>query len=339
MIIEIKYSKTYSLIYDIIGIGRLVHNDDGFLDYMSEYSFYNNDIEYYKSLISKVVDPNKNISAVFYQYKDQSVAKTIFRDIQFKDDIIKTELIENFYNIFSDIDYILSVVNQIYFPEMTLNKVSIPTKSELYNKFLIMPITKDVENSLYLLFESPYDFCKILIDELKKYNKILNKIYTTNNSEITEFISEFKTLRFESYNKYINGNIKNFNMIKIGFIFTNLNLVRYNNHIKDTFVLFLGKNSYKFIDKNYAPKFDIIKFKQLLSDETRINILRMLKEKDMYGNEIANNINIKRNTIMYQLDLLTRENVLNFYIKNKNIYYKINNDYFKEADGYIKEFV
>lgn len=338
--IEIIYSKTYSMIYDVIGLGRLIHNDEDFLELLAINPIeYNNDIAYYKSLINMVNNPNNDVSSMFYLYKGNTVLKVIFEDLHEDDKLIKIESMQDFYNILSDTDYMFSIVNQIYFPELVLTQNNLPTKSELYTKFLVMPLSNDVEKSLYIFFEDPCNFCKSLISELKKYGKVIDKLYILNKSEIVDFKSTFIQDKIDIYNKHYNSNLREFKTIIIGIVYTNIYLIYFSKHLNDKIFLFLGKNSYTYIKKDISPKIDIIKYTQVISDEIRLKILYLLKTQDMYGNEIAKKLNLKRNIIMYHIEILVKENIINFHIKDNNIYYKINKNYFENIYQYIKDFV
>lgn len=342
-IIEVVYSKTFSMVYDIMGLGRLIHNDDDFLELLTQNSTdYYNDIAYYKSLINMVETPNKNVASMFYQYNDTSVVKVIFSDIQNLDTISKIQYVKDFYKILSNPDYILSVVNQVYFPKYIINSDELPTKSELYGNFLVMPLSQDIEDSLYLFFENPYNFGKMFISELKKYSMVIEKLYTINRSEITKFRSTFLKNKIDIYNKHFNGTLNNYQTIKIGITYTNVDIIYYNRWIKDTMILFLGKNSDKLFSKDSLPEAGVIEaatLRKIISDKTRLKILKLLKNKDMHGNEIAEKVSVKRNLVKHHIDLMTRENVLSFYIKDNNIYYKINSEYFQRIYNFIKDFI
>lgn len=336
--IEVIYSKIYSLIYDIIGLGRLIHNDKDFIELLALNPIeYNNDIEYYKSLIDMVDNPNEDVSSMFYLYKENTVLKVIFEDIQINNIISTIECIQDFYDILSEPNYLLSFVNEVYFSELKLDPNALLTKSELYTEFLVMPISKEVENSLYLFFEDTNEFCNLLIEELKKYGKIINKIYNINKSDVNNIVSSFQGGKIEKYNKYFNSNIKDFKTIIIAVSYTNLYFIFIN--VKEKFILYLGKKSLNIINQDLYQVIDITKFNQIISDEIRLKILELLKKQKMYGKEIADKLNIKRNIAMYHIDILVKENILKFNVGEKNIYYEINYDYFQNIYEYIKDYI
>ncbi len=61
-----------------------------------------------------------------------------------------------------------------------------------------------------------------------------------------------------------------------------------------------------------------------LSDETRLNILRLLSKRPWYGNEIAEKLNISNSTVTHHMATLILNNLVSSYRQEYRIYFKLN---------------
>jgi len=67
-----------------------------------------------------------------------------------------------------------------------------------------------------------------------------------------------------------------------------------------------------------------------LSDETRLNILRLLSKRPWYGNEIAEKLNISNSTVTHHMATLILNNLVSSYRQEYRIYFKLNTKKVKE---------
>lgn len=61
-----------------------------------------------------------------------------------------------------------------------------------------------------------------------------------------------------------------------------------------------------------------------LADETRLDILRLLDNREMNVNEIASHCTVSRPTISHHLQIMKRARILTSRKEGKEIYYSIN---------------
>lgn len=66
---------------------------------------------------------------------------------------------------------------------------------------------------------------------------------------------------------------------------------------------------------------DVIK---ALADETRLDILRLLGNREMNVNEIASNSTVSRPTISHHLQIMKRARILTSRKEGKEMYYSLN---------------
>jgi len=77
-----------------------------------------------------------------------------------------------------------------------------------------------------------------------------------------------------------------------------------------------------------------------LSDETRVEILNLLRNGEMNVNEIADNCRVSRPTISHHLQIMKRAGVLSSIKDGKEVYYSINmhklSSFAQEILSYVK---
>jgi len=68
-----------------------------------------------------------------------------------------------------------------------------------------------------------------------------------------------------------------------------------------------------------------------LADETRLNIISLLAEKTMYGNELAEKLNLSNATISHHVSKLLMNKIIQAKKKDNKLYFKLNKNKFKTA--------
>jgi ArsR family transcriptional regulator len=75
-----------------------------------------------------------------------------------------------------------------------------------------------------------------------------------------------------------------------------------------------------------------------LGDPTRMEILRLLREKDMSPSEILQHMDSSQPTLSHHLDILKRANLVDCERKGQFIYYSLNMSVFEMAMEYLLKF-
>jgi len=76
-----------------------------------------------------------------------------------------------------------------------------------------------------------------------------------------------------------------------------------------------------------------------LSDNTRRQILRYLREGDMSAGEIAEKFNMSKPSISHHLTILKQADLVSDRRQGQNIIYSLNTSVFEELVGVLMEFV
>lgn len=78
---------------------------------------------------------------------------------------------------------------------------------------------------------------------------------------------------------------------------------------------------------------------QALSDPTRREILRLLRERDLTAGEIAEQFNISRPSISHHLNILKNANLVLDERKGQYIFYSLNTSVLEEVMGWFAGFI
>jgi len=100
---------------------------------------------------------------------------------------------------------------------------------------------------------------------------------------------------------------------------------------------YYGHLNERFLDPEYYDR-QMTDFFKMLSDETRLKMLRMMAEKSWYASEMAEELDINKATVSYHMKMFNRFNIVDISLgKNKRIYYRTDRENIEERFlGYIR---
>ena len=233
--------------------------------------------------------------------------------IEYLKSLEANELIRLIFNRFdidlpfnSDDVLIKNALMNRYDEERALNFILIKNHPEEYKNKVI-----EVYETFYRLYYEPFEekVYKFMEEKCRKHNELFQKdpidfLNTIGLADYTEFITKEKKLR----------------MIESFYI--DLGLFHY--YVDDTFVILFGHSiEHKFNHKlNQEQCINLFK---ALSDETRLEIIRITSKRPWYNRELADYFNLSTATLSYHLNLLLNLGILNFEPSIKNRYYYTTN--------------
>jgi len=100
---------------------------------------------------------------------------------------------------------------------------------------------------------------------------------------------------------------------------------------------YYGHLNERFFDPEYYDR-QMTDFFKMLSDETRLKMLRMMAKKSWYASEMAEELDINKATVSYHMKMFNRFNIVDISLgKNKRIYYRTDRENIEERfQGYIR---
>ncbi|GFN35173.1 ArsR/SmtB family transcription factor [Tepidimicrobium xylanilyticum] len=233
--------------------------------------------------------------------------------IEYIKSIEANELVRLMYNRFdielpfdSDDVLIKNALMDTYDEEKALIFMQIKNHPEEYKKKVI-----EVYETFYRLYYQPFEekVYEFMEEKRDKHNELFQK-------DPIEFLN---TIGLADYTEFIT-NEKKLKMIESFYI--DLGLFHY--YVDDTFIILFGHS----IEHKFNHKLNHEQCKNLfkaLSDETRLEIIRMTSKRPWYNRELANYFNLSTATLSYHLNLLLNLGILNFEPSIKNRYYYTTN--------------
>lgn len=182
---------------------------------------------------------------------------------------------------------------------------------------------------------------KDIMNILNEVVKILKNEYMNYHDILEKFYIEFDNSRilYENFlhNHIIKWSNEYYFVPTLSFYFT----VKYvgRNYFEKYLNILYGIG----VDLEYSMNYTGInlskknEFLKIISDQSKYSILQFLQAKRMYGQEIANKMNLKTSTISYHMDSLINLNLIFVEKENNRVYYKLNHKqllaYFDEIKG------
>ncbi|MDF2519749.1 MAG: regulatory protein ArsR, partial [Clostridia bacterium] len=112
------------------------------------------------------------------------------------------------------------------------------------------------------------------------------------------------------------------------------NIIPYN---ENTFLLVFNINIDNSFDDGQAER--LSELLKVLSDKTRLEILRQLKRRPTYGKVLSSRLKLTTATISRHLDQLKAINLITENKKNNVKYYYVNSDELEKLFGEIRDFL
>ncbi|SCG82289.1 hypothetical protein DW1_0680 [Proteiniborus sp. DW1] len=206
----------------------------------------------------------------------------------------------------SDNEEIKSVLTNLYSAELASLFIQIKNHSEEF-KNEILEVFKIFYELYYLPFEKKV--CEFMEKRCMKHNNLFQKdptyfLNTIGLGDYSKIVAEEKKLRlFVSF------------FIDLGFV---------HYYIDDTFIMEFGH----YIEPRFNNRLTQEKCKTLfkaLSDEKRLEIIKVTSERPWYNKELADYFNLTTATLSYHLNLLLELGILNFEPSISNRYYYTTN--------------
>lgn len=237
--------------------------------------------------------------------------KELFKSIKTLDNNELIRMTYDYYEIDLPLDDNIQEINRIlsdtYSDEIASTFIQVKNSPEEYKAHII----KSFE-SFYDLFFQPYEekVYKIMKEKLESHLLLFEK-------DPVNFIN---TIGLGDYSKVI----QQYDEIKLySSYYVDLGLFYF--YLEGKFIIFYGKT----IEQRFSNKEDLEFSKSLfkaLSDDRRVEIIRLTSKRPWYNKELAEHFNLSTATLSYHLNLLLDLGILKFEpsIINNRYYYSTN---------------
>lgn len=333
------FIKEPGILYDMMFLLKLRFNGDQAYEQFKGYSpMYNEDVKFYNLMIAKTADIDDKLLPLFYN-KEKTPLLTFMREVW--DEIsISDTLINNFYNILRDTVRLKKFLLRMYFPEISQDILEEENYTSVKDTVFKSELPNDVKLYLIniLLFcESEIEF---IITQLKKAQALVEESYQINIRELDRLKEHFADEQnINNICKMLMADLKQFDIVYYTYCTIYISSISSQMH-KGNWIALLGIKSEKMI-YSYVPSYeiDLYELGRVLYEETRLKILNMLTEKEMYCAEIAKVLGLKNNSTIYHLGMMTKIRLLDTRVEGNRIIYKINNEYLNGVKDFIDKII
>lgn len=287
--------------------------------------------------------------ASYPKLENKELEKYFFMDMRpeyclIMEDIWKCTSIEDHLNFLKDLDEYNSIIKVDHAIQIICKNTCEDEVDEAGNLEKLENIKEQIENLIlnadipsalkwefYLMTRNPKEYVKEAIEVIKKYIPFYNELSSLRNEVIKDYNQELKnrlvtegyeyllkeidyTYKFDKYDE-INISTSALGSLLI-YIENNTYYVLIGPSIKKAL---LNRNNKDTVEKNMS-------FIRNISENTRFKILQLLLERDYYGQEIADALNLTKATTFYHLNFLISLKVVTLVKDSQKNYYSINRD-------------
>lgn len=229
------------------------------------------------------------------------------------------------------------------YEEKDFNKDDTGILQLIMNFLKKQPLDNEIKWNLLCIIEDPKVYTEKFIVLINKYLPIFNEIKNKYNKKFEDFIiwidEQIKTYGTDYINQHLG--IMDFSKFeKIYFSYSLLDLS--TTHIdteKNQCYLYLGLLFEQYVYQRLDEK-DIEKHLMVyknFSDKTRFDIIRMLIEKESFGQAIAEKLGITTATVSYHMDYLLGASLVQVTRKSRKVFYSINKDVVRKSISFLQE--
>lgn len=310
------------------------------------------DLNVYNNYVSMASDKLLDTFSRYFDFKEKVLkeVEVINPNISpyFEDFIYREPLIINFYhyqkmrhhdNLNDAVQYFF-IDNLQEFTNQEIKELNLESFISLINSLDLKDNEKLRVINFYVKGPEIYE---AVMNEALKIEKIIKKYYYLVEGDIKKLIDYLHTIDLEAkINEVIKFKYFHNTDFSVSVSVFNFNSLYMQRH-EDSLNVNLGYLIFTLKDIKELNTFEdkkVLNILKAISEPTRFKILRLLKNKAMYVQEIANEIELTSATLVHHLEQLLNESLIEIVDNNldkKRIFYKINNNTINEFTKLLGE--
>lgn len=305
------------------------------------YSKYNQLYQYYKNIMDRAYPLKKKyrhikdlfivkkgktsiFSTLIYSKKKESISEYKYEEFS---KMIKKNILENAENRLIDTEKVLSEIDLI-------DKIDYLDGSQ---KFALVKLFDGARTDMKDLYNLLGDLEVIIKEEIKKIRDLINEQLEKINIDFLRKYKNFQTFeegkmfgKFDSLNVF--SLINNFHDIGISAELDD----------EDQFHAYIILGFSWIILQDYKYDFenkynDMQESLSVIAEANRFKIIHLLAKKTMFGQEIADELNLSKGSVSQHLSQLQEKNIVDFSIDGRKIYYDLNKSSINELIKYFND--
>lgn len=313
------------------------------------------------SLMNKVIQNKNDDEKIFENYLsyglDSKVVNELFQNYnQFKESVLsevgeitskeqvyfeklsKNELpflisFYNFYKYQDDKSFPACLDNffQLYLEELINEQVKEINLSILISKLKEFDLPDRNQLLLINFYNDGEKIFQELMEEVNQVARVIESKYDIIKDDIEKFIEKLKQMPdiTNQINNLLGGSLLLNDDYSLHIMIFSYNQMTINNYDNAGYHVYLGYLLFKMMELKETNVYEekrLLNMLKAISDPTRFKILKLLKEKNMYNQEIAKEIGLTTATLAHHLDILLNEGIIGVEISQEDkrrIYYSL----------------
>ncbi|MFM1553119.1 ArsR/SmtB family transcription factor [Helcococcus ovis] len=301
-------------------VKKILSKNSQFNEFFNKYEDGKNSISEY-AFISYL-----NNKKSFSEFKQDDILKSIADFIYISNYASNLEF-KNKKVVFSDLYSVIESIENSSFNDM--------------QKFLLVKLSMNVNNILDNFIKMLSDLENIISKNFYLIEKNFENSFKSVKNEKYKNTSLWTDLRNHNVEQ-MDGNLVFYSSIFISYDYNVSLFVQIEDYKKVEFIVLIGilqslLFEYKIDEERNEKIKDIIR---MLNDYTRLEIINLLSIREMYGKEIADNLNLTTATVSYHINNLIQNKLVNTRTEGRKMYFSLNkktlleiSDYFKKLGG------
>jgi len=293
---------------------------------------------FYRLVIDRLADVSETLLPLFYYDKDKNIESGIGVYLIKYINLTADDLFSNFYNSLRDVNRLKQTIYVNYVsadcPEV-FDMASVPRIKE---KVFTADLPADVKMYLlnFLLFgESEIEK---IISEFQKAEAFCRELHKVHADEKNKLAALYGENTVEELSRKHVIDVSSYENVYFTFALIFSEAIYCETYGKACLSI-LGLSIAKKIEiangDFYSFSVNLYELGRILYDETRLKILDMLLEEQMYCAQIAKILNLKNNSTLYHLGMMEREGLIKQTGTGKKKYYCINQGYLAQIKNLI----
>ena len=212
------------------------------------------------------------------------------------------------------------------------------SKEKLFDNIKTSGLSKEEKSNLYEFFMSPIQYILILQRTLIEKRAILADFYRENYKKI---INAYDQAAIAELNNKMN--ISNDANDLEGYVsYCLIDSFHFDLAVNSKDYLYILGNEYEYSLKkgNKTAPLDIVNFCYALGEKNRIDILRLLKEREeVTCKDLERHFRFSGSTAYHHISILSRVGIVKTRSQGKTIFYSVNKDHMRQMLSGFNEFI
>lgn len=293
---------------------------------------------FYRLVIDRLADVSETLLPLFYLDSDKNIKSGINTYIRKYINLTQDRLFDAFYSSLRDVNRLKQTIYQNYISDDCPDVFDITTLPLIRNEIFSADLPDNMKMYLlnFLLFGE--NELEEMIAEIQKAEAFCRELHKVHSDEKEKLIPLYGENAIGELSRKHVVDVSSYENVYFTFslIFSEAIYCETYEKVYLSILGFSIAQKIKFENGEYNSfHVNLYELGRILYDETRLRILNMLVDEQMYCAQIAKILNLKNNSTLYHLGMMEREGLIKQTGTGKKKFYCINQGYLAQIKKLI----